>query len=389
VFSPKIYFFDCGFGRYDLYKLLISIGEFPIQSTFCFKKFKIVKQDRSLSSRKEINFNFKCLNTHNYKFEKYISSIIISHLPIFYVEGYVPSLTKIKGISIKPKLIVTSFGHWYNDLFKLWHAELSSAGSKLVAIQHGNSLNDGYKCQFEFENRISDYRITAGTPYEVNELQLPFLKVRQLVKSINASRDNRICGIVGYETTRYAFRADNGPLSSQSQVVFNHSISFYEELDEKIKKSTKIRPYPSGWWNTPLQYKNRLGEEKIATENTYYKFIKKCKLVVITYPLTAFGESMCSGVPTILIYSRDLWGFSEIRRDLMGEMEKAGIIFSDEKLAAKHINLLWENIDEWWNSEVIKKIRERFLKEVMQPPNSRSLQLWSSTLRKLANEDYR
>ena len=45
------------------------------------------------------------------------------------------------------------------------------------------------------------------------------------------------------------------------------------------------------------------------------------------------------------------------------DLQKAQILFEDPILASKHLNKIWENVDDWWESEEVKKVRNSFFKK--------------------------
>ena len=48
--------------------------------------------------------------------------------------------------------------------------------------------------------------------------------------------------------------------------------------------------------------------------------------------------------------------------DIHLKLEKANILFHNGSAACHHINKVWNNIDDWWEDEKVKKIRKSFEK---------------------------
>ena len=55
-------------------------------------------------------------------FENYLSKILITTIPLSYMENFKINLNYIKKIKIKSKIVLTAFKHHENDLFKIWVA---------------------------------------------------------------------------------------------------------------------------------------------------------------------------------------------------------------------------------------------------------------------------
>ena len=76
-------------------------------------------------------------------------------------------------------------------------------------------------------------------------------------------------------------------------------------------------------------------------------------------PHTAFIESFLSG-PTVLIMNKNFYKIREEFQNLHEELFKAKILFYDGTKAAKHINMIWDNPEVWWNKNTVLKLRKKF-----------------------------
>ena len=90
---------------------------------------------------------------------------------------------------------------------------------------------------------------------------------------------------------------------------------------------------------------------------------------------------MISG-PTILLYKSDFHKNREEFKPLHESLKKAKILFEDPELASKHLNKIWDNVDDWWESDEVKKTREVFIKEVALVENN-ALHKWKIFLNNL------
>ena len=86
---------------------------------------------------------------------------------------------------------------------------------------------------------------------------------------------------------------------------------------------------------------------------------------------------MYSGGPTLLVYDQEIWSTQSIYNDLIVEMTKNKMIFSDPLAAAEHVINLNENIILWWHSDEIIKVREKF-NEMCITFQSKKLDNWLS-----------
>ena len=67
---------------------------------------------------------------------------------------------------------------------------------------------------------------------------------------------------------------------------------------------------------------------------------------------------------TIIVTSSYVNIFNEEFELLHENLKKVKILFEDPILASKHLNKIWKNVDNWWESGDVKIAREIFFKEV-------------------------
>ena len=85
------------------------------------------------------------------------------------------------------------------------------------------------------------------------------------------------------------------------------------------------------------------------------------KLIIVTYPQTAFSEAMYSNTPTILIIKKDHWQFSESALHIFNILKENKIAFENFNDAKNHINEYWNEMDVWWKRKNVQFARKKFL----------------------------
>ena len=104
-------------------------------------------------------------------------------------------------------------------------------------------------------------------------------------------------------------------------------------------------------------------DDKVSNDNSFIKTLLKSKLIISTYPETAFSEAMYSNTPTILIIKSDQWTLQEEAIEILNYLKKNQIAFDNFKEAKNHINKHWNELDIWWKSKDVQGARELFLKK--------------------------
>jgi len=290
-------------------------------------------------------------------FECFLLSRIIKDIPIVYLEGFQISRAQVDLIPEKPKLILTANGYWINDLFKLWAAENVFNGCKLALIQHGGSLTQGSMFAFDFEENISDNFITWSQPCHSKHVRLSPTK---LIGFRPKKSSKKYCSLIGCEWPRYAFRIQASPISGQTLRHYRQAIRFYHFLKPEIKEKFRVKPYENQGWNLRQRFIDDIGMNKVYEKQCFNHVLSMSRVVVVTYPETAFSESMLSGLPTILLYPCNLWELHPFMQPLLTTLKKSKIAFHNSKAAAFHLNSIWNHADLWWRSPDVLVAREKF-----------------------------
>ena len=150
----------------------------------------------------------------------------------------------------------------------------------------------------------------------------------------------------------------------QSIVFFNKLTQFVEKLNPEIKSKVKFRVKANFGYNYAKRFSEIFGEKKIdklSINNPLSKTLLNSKLIIATYPLTAFSEAMHVNVPTILIIKKNQWLFSKTALDTFEVLKKNRIAFDNFDEAKKHINKHWKELRAWWNTENVQFAKKIYL----------------------------
>ena len=155
----------------------------------------------------------------------------------------------------------------------------------------------------------------------------------------------------------------SGPTLDQTISMFNELTQFVNKLNPEIKSKVKFRAKEFGlnYENLFLEMFGKNSIDKASLKNTFDKTMLNSKLLIITYPETAFSQAMYSNVPTILIVKKNHYLFSKTAWNTFDELKKSKIAFDDFDEARIHINRHWEEIDLWWKQKNVQSAKEMFL----------------------------
>ena len=184
--------------------------------------------------------------------------------------------------------------------------------------------------------------------------------------------------LVGYETGNYVYNAQSGPCCEHLLSDYNQKIKFIESVDLSIRNSLKVesKSLGLGYFHSMDRYIESLNIEYPKNGGSFNAALKEAKVVVCTYPQTTFSEAMVSGIPTILLMVEGRWPLHEMFSSLVEVLYENNIIFYDHLSAARHLNSVWNNPDEWWNRPSVLKARECFKNECCQIDKNQ-ISIWS------------
>jgi putative transferase (TIGR04331 family) len=305
--------------------------------------------------------NFQVIN----KFESFLVKNILNDIPSAHVENFSTLQLAQKDI-FNAKVIFTANAHFNDELFKVWVAEQTSNGAHFVVSSHGGALYPLYSV-FNHQELIADTRIIWGKEWMHNQLRMPPNKLDFKIKKY--CKDGDIT-FIGYDTLRYAYRLISAPIGPLVLDSYKHSTHLIRKLYKELNGLIKIRPQKYGaHWETKKRYEADFDESIISKHKNMADVFKKSRLIICSYPQTTFSESIFSGVPTILYMKSELWETQEIYKELLTDMKRVKIFHDNAESAFSHINSIYHNPMDWWESKETKEVRNEFNKMCLTSSN--------------------
>ena len=109
------------------------------------------------------------------------------------------------------------------------------------------------------------------------------------------------------------------------------------------------------WFNTHLP------QTAVDTGRLKFrKLLKQAKLVVIPHNGTTLIESIALGVPTIIFWDQSIVWMRSEAEVVFNALEQVGIFHRTPESASSFINSIWDDVDEWWNSQATIDARKQF-----------------------------
>ena len=254
---------------------------------------------------------------------------------------------------------------YLNDNFKIYVAEAKKFGSRYIQVRHGGGLTLKFDPYNYFFEKVCDKIVRWDNTEKKEKIFVNLSPTLPLIKFKKNNVNGEDCSIIFVEIYKYVAKFLTGETPNQSMDFFNELTNFVSGLDPEIRSKIKFRSKGKFSYNSEKRFSETFGKEsidKISSNNPFKNTILNSKLIILTYPETAFSEAMYSNTPTILIIKKNHWQFSKSALDTLNILKENKIAFDDFEEAKIHINNHWKDIDRWWSGENVQSARKIFLK---------------------------
>ena len=349
--NPKIILYQSYFGFKNNVLIQLGLGEMHRFYAEFSKKIKMPPP----TERENIKFNFDAENN----FEEFLKVILFKLMPVAYLEGYKLLLSEIKKINFHPKVILTAGGHLSDDIFQIWAANQILKGTKFLISDHGGTWEkDEYFANFI---NISDSYFSWNQYNDKKCVQVP-ININLKKKKILRKNSSTAILIIGGSTKLYNLRIHHQPFCSQILQDYNLMKIFIENLSSEIKDNLIFRLLDQRHdiWNIRKKFEKDFDKKYISNKKIFKDDLNRSKILVNTSISTTLYESMKSGIPTIALFNRKILNMCPKLIKLRDLLVSNKIIFKSPLEASNHIEKIWNDPLEWWNSDKILQARELF-----------------------------
>ncbi len=358
-------FFSTFMSKFDQIKLSFEFLQFPVLP-YVFKspKVKPIMDQRKWLLKGESKSDFELL----------LREIIPYQIPVLYLEGY-KELSRVVGKTgwpNKPKVIFTANAYYANEIFKLYTAEKVEKGAPLVIGQHGGHYGVSKWSSYEqLELAICSKYLSWGWESDKVKKVKPVGKITaDEVPAKNKKNEQAL--LVTMATPRYSYTMYSTVVAAQWELYFEDQCSFIHNLNDSIREKLLVRIYKQDYgWNQYDRFKDRFPELSIDKGYGHIKDqINKSKIYISTYNATTFLESMNMDIPTVIFWDENYWEIRDSAIPYYTELKKAGVFHESPESAAKFVNKIWNDIDQWWNNEQVRTLVNKFKTQYCFLPNN-------------------
>ena len=358
--------------KFKLLKIILKLGDFPFTYSFPFFNKRKIKKGIDFNLRKKLKINFESDNLDL----KIVKFILIECLPTIYLEGFKLQKELADNSYLPKKIKVIFTSTIYDDeTFKFWVADQINSGTKLAYGQHGGGayfvLKELFWETFEFEtsNKYFNWGVRNNNLNAVNVGNY-LLDSKFKNKKINSKKFLTV--FPGSDLfKRMALIWDYYHYMTE---VVDQTQKFLDNINFSSINELNLRLHPQDSLRRELQYSSiiKINNTKIKKVNHNIKFdklAKKHSLIIFTYLSTEFFKMMALNKPCLVLINKNNINklFNEVAKKDFNKLIDVGILHTDGLSLANKLNLISNNIEDWWNNEKIIKTKNEFCKNYSDP----------------------
>ena len=292
-----------------------------------------------------------------------VVSLLPKYMPCVYLELYSFLSTTQRPWKSKrfPKVIFTSNRHLYDDVFNFWVASATEFGSYLVLGQHGGfyGISEFPSTAERHEKLIADRYLTWGWSNTGGSIAGP---ATILVGAKNVSRKTPKHLLVVTDQLFTKPRSLFSDIGESSRYLENiktliselgsakHSVLVRMPLTHAESGQSQIE-----WFNEHLPH-----AVLDTGQQNFRHLLDDSKLVLIPHNGTTLIESIALGAPTVIFWDKSIVWMRSDAEKVFDALEAAGVFHRTPESAASFINLIWNDVDGWWNSPATIEARKQF-----------------------------
>lgn len=366
-----------------LYEKFFELLLFQTPKLWKFDKINYKPFDLKLRSKIQLEIGRE-KNVNNF-----IKSNIKEFLPTCVVESFSDILKKSEnaGFPKNPKFIFTSNDFEGNEIFKFYTASLLMKKKTNYFIgQHGNLYFTDLRIdKYRSEFNSCDKFFTWGHSKPPKFKSLFNFSSFGRKKYKFQSKKNLLIVVSPLDYKIYPYNS-----IAQTESGYKNVLKVLKKVDKEISKHAVIRlnhQYNSskGKYYFDKYFKN-IPFKIEKGERTFVKARCESKLTFFNYDSSGILENLALNYPTICMWNNIEDNINDQFLKDYKILIDAKILFLNKNELAKHLNQVWNNIDEWWLSKNTQDNIKRFNQKLNVAGNYFSLfELKKSCLEKNIN----
>ena len=350
-------------------KIYFSLGQMPYFLT------QNLSQKVKNTTRSKRDYLRRAESESESDFEHFIHTMICKYIPEIYIEAFEVSRREILRKSPKnTSVIYTANAYQGDDVFKLWCAEKTYSGARLVIGQHGGNFGCSLVNQTEdHQLKIADAFLSWGWTRTGYFNIVPHSSIKLSNKRIQQCDSGDILHVLAC-FPRYFHCHYSMPAGGQFLDYLLDQVGFIKLLSEGAKVKLRLRLDSSG-----EKYENNvkgvlikagLSSNVDLSKKSILKRLEGCRVCICTHNATVFLETMANNFPTIIFWDQNIFELRSDAKEKFKILEEVKILHYSNVSAAEMLNEISENVSIWWMSDEVQRARKIFVEQYARNSNN-------------------
>ena len=292
--------------------------------------------------------------------ERVVAGLLPALIPMSLIEGYqrVCQASRARYGEACPVVM----GNYYTaEVQNEFIARVGAAGDQIAFAQHGGSYRQSRVDAMERLEYRPDGRFLSWGWEGPGATVAPSPRLSRL-RDTHRGGDDVL--LVEVQLPRYLVRFNTWPLAEQGEALPNDLAAFVCEASSRgLGERLALKPATDGdaYGRVRSPIVAELRRVDLLRSSYAADWMQRARVAVLTYPATAFIESMVIGVPLIALWDRAVWEERDDARAHFEALEALGVLFRDPVLAAARLSEIYDYANEWWHGPEIQSQRLAFL----------------------------
>ena len=350
-----------------------------------FKFSYLFISNKGKTSYKKLDHNiFKFLK--NKKTNDKLYNLVLKNLE-FYIpkefQEYFYKLAKINYLNkIKAKNMLVSKSLSADDhLLKIYLLN-NFKSTKILGYQHGGGYGQEKNLfQEKYERSISNHFLSWGWKgQKVIPMPMQYPKTLKKFKTKIKKKYGSFCLFVSWSMNHNYFSHSKMPETYLRDSLIP-SYKFLEKISKKKETYIRLPPFPK-FWKEDLFLKKLKNIKFDLHEYEYEKMAFASDFVVINHFNTTALQSISLNIPTFMCCNKNYIEFNSVSKKYLNELISSNIFFYNFNDLYNFLNKIDYDIENWWNSKKVQRIKKNFSKNYCLRSNSWQ-EIWIEKLTQL------
>ncbi len=290
-----------------------------------------------------------------------LEKMIVATLPESYGARFNEYAVFAAGLPVRPGRLRLGVIDLWNETEKIAAAFAHEGGERLVIPQHGGfyALLRWHIHAQELECRNGAMFTWGWNRYRTANKRLIPLPAPLPSGHANSHRfrDRRLIlvgSVIRFRMMRISVRPNGGAWLDYCR----HVVNFFETLTPAVREQAWFRPYMNTATDIVHDYVTGPFPELHLLTGSLHEAMIRCRLLVTTGPDTTMHLALAANVPTVAYWDPDFNKLSDDAAPYFDRLKQVGIYFDSAEDAARHVNAVWDNVENWWSDPETQAARK-------------------------------